>query len=257
MTLQGTNTYLIGTGTSRILLDTAQGVPDYLKNLKSHMQQQGVTSLSAILLSHWHHDHTGGLADVRGLLAPGGAVYKGLGSKLLPAGVLTANPGLAESIVPIVDGQVFRTEGATLTALHTPGHTEDHHCFLLEEEQAVFSGDTILGAGTAVFQDLHAYMHSLRRIHRANPRRIYPAHGPLIDGDNDESAPRRIEQYIAHREQREAQIVELLRSQRKADSQDAAAASGDDSEALTTQQIVEKICQWISALQRLSQLQMR
>jgi len=239
MTLQGTNTYIIGSGKSRILLDTGEGVPAYLKNLRSQLAEQGVTSLSAILLSHWHHDHTGGLADVRALLAPGAQVYKGSGAAHLPAGVLAANPGLAESIQSIEDGQVFRTEGATLTAMATPGHTDDHFCFLLQEERAVFSGDTVLGAGTAVFSDLHSYLHSLRRIHREQPRRIYPAHGPLIDGAE---APQRIEQYISHRDQREQQILQLLQ-QTKAELQGSADA---DDKLLTTQQIVERIYQGIA-----------
>jgi len=53
---------------------------------------------------------------------------------------------------PIEDGQVFKTEGATIRAVKTPGHTEDHFSFFLDEEQAIFTGDCILGAGSAVFQ---------------------------------------------------------------------------------------------------------
>jgi glyoxylase-like metal-dependent hydrolase (beta-lactamase superfamily II) len=49
---------------------------------------------------------------------------------------------------------------ATLTAVHTPGHTEDHICLRMSQENAVFSGDCVLGGTTAIFNDLKTYMAS-------------------------------------------------------------------------------------------------
>jgi ribonuclease/clavin/mitogillin len=236
MTLQGTNTYLLGTGSHRVLLDTGEGKEEYTELVKKVLKEQKITQLT-ILLTHWHHDHTGGLQSICSLFSSAHqpSIHKYLGVELIPKQIVTAFPELKERVVRIEDGEEFRVEGATLKAIHTPGHTLDHCVFTLEEENAVLSGDTILGASTAVFQDLHAYMHSLRRIAACHPRRIYPAHGPIIDG---QEAPERVEQYLAHRDQREKQILEALRSG------EAQGASKDATERYpTAADLVAKICE--------------
>ncbi len=196
----GTNTYLIGTGKRRILLDTGQGRDAYLPILDTALEQAGCEAIQEIVLTHGHEDHIGG---ARSVIERFGAMRI---SKRPWAGIDDRH-GLA--ITPIGEGSVLRTEGATLRAIHTPGHAEDHLCFVLEEEGSLFSGDNVLGAGTTVIPsqggDLLQYLNSLDRLLAQKPAAIYPAHGPLIrDGEA------KIREYIAHRQQREDQILAAL-----------------------------------------------
>jgi glyoxylase-like metal-dependent hydrolase (beta-lactamase superfamily II) len=196
----GTNTYLIGSGARRLLLDPGQGKPEYLAVLDRALERTGCEGIQEIVLTHGHPDHIGGCEQVM-------EHYGELRVSKFPWPEIDANYSFP--IRKLADGDRVQTEGATLRGVHTPGHAPDHLCFLLEEERALFSGDNVLGIGTTVIPsesgDLAAYMASLERILAERPTRIYPAHGPCIE---DGSA--KIREYIAHRLAREAQILATL-----------------------------------------------
>ena len=117
--------------------------------------------------------------------------------------------GLPADIEDLRDGQTIEGDGVTLVALHTPGHASDHLCYYLAEEKAVFTGDVVLGGSTTVIPaedgDLLDYMSSLKRLQSLDVRRIYPAHGPVI-----EDAQGRLAEYVEHRLLRERQILAAL-----------------------------------------------
>ncbi|XP_026683122.1 endoribonuclease LACTB2 [Diaphorina citri] len=205
MTLQGTNTYILGTGSRRLLLDT--GEPDhmeYIENLKQVLNKESI-SLEHIVLSHWHNDHVGGLKDIFEHINPDSAtIWKFKGTEKDEAQATDFVPE-NKTVQTLTDGQLLKVEGATLRVIHTPGHTTDHIVLKLEEENVVFSGDTILGEGTTVFSDLISYIESLRRIRSLKPDIIYPAHGPVV-----EEPIKTIDYYIKHREEREQSILKIL-----------------------------------------------
>jgi len=194
----GTNTYLVGTGRQRILLDTGSGVAAYPDVLARALQRAGCDGIQEIVLTHGHVDHLGGVAQVR-------ERFGDLRVSKQP----DPNDAAGLGFDAIRDGSVVRTEGATLRAVATPGHATDHLCFVLEEERSMFSGDNVLGVGTTVIPshggDLLDYMRSLERMLAEAPARIYPAHGPRID-----DGVAKIREYIEHRGARERQILEAL-----------------------------------------------
>ncbi|KAF9521144.1 hypothetical protein BS47DRAFT_1323215, partial [Hydnum rufescens UP504] len=212
--------------------------------------------VSDIIISHKHHDHHHGLPAVLTLihkLSEGDKIFDELHPYIPPRIHKFPTPSSFASeaegpsfdstleiisrlpvdyfehqenspfplIHPLHDGQTIHTLSPTpthLTVLHTPGHTTDSVCLSVVDDSAIFTADTILGEGTAVFEDLGAYIQSLRTLeyaasalHRPTPSGapgnvvIYPGHGPVVsDGEKT------IKTYIAHRSEREAQILALI-----------------------------------------------
>lgn len=152
-------------------------------------------SISHALITHWHPDHVGGIIDLRSL-CPDVLIHK----YTIPD---QPDPAIENSII---HRQSFHVNGATLQAFHCPGHTADHTAFILREEDAMFTGDNVLGHGTAVFGDLAVYLGSLSRMREQFRGRAYPGHGAVI-----ENGPAKIDEYILHRQQREQEILQALR----------------------------------------------
>ena len=193
MTGAGTNTYVVGRGGAIAIIDPAIPDPVFVERVAREAGNRGRPAL--VLITHGHIDHIGGVAPV---------------AEQMRCEVA----GLAGTQAPFVtrglgDGDVVEVGGATLRALHTPGHASDHLCFYLEEERALFAGDVIAGYGTVVIAppdgSMLDYMRTLDRLQALEPGRIYPAHGPVV-----EDGPGKIAEYIAHRRDRERQIVDAL-----------------------------------------------
>jgi len=193
-TLQGTNTYLVGTGPRRLLIDTGEGRPSWISAVQKVLKDENA-SIGEAILTHWHHDHVSGQNHLLEV-SPETKIYKN-------------SPG--EGQLDIQDGQIFQVDGASLRAVFSPGHAKDHIALILEEEDAMFTGDNVLGHGTAVFEDLALYLDSLDKMRAVFKGRAYPGHGAVID-----DGPSKILEYIRHRKQREDQVVQILKSAKSA-----------------------------------------
>ncbi|KAG6043591.1 hypothetical protein E4U17_000909 [Claviceps sp. LM77 group G4] len=189
-TYQGTNTYIVGTGKHRLIVDTSGGEIEWAELLESTLSSLNI-SLSHVLLTHWHGDHTGGVPELLRLYPH------------LEHDIYKNEPESGQQ--DIVDGQIFRVEGATVRALHVPGHSDDHMCFILEEEQAMFTGDNILGHGTSAVEDLGTFMASMQRMLDQRCLTGYSAHGAVIA-----DLPGKIRTELANKRRREKQIMLAL-----------------------------------------------
>ncbi|MDT7952326.1 MAG: MBL fold metallo-hydrolase [Acetobacteraceae bacterium] len=188
MTYHGTNTYLLGWEDGVAVIDPG---PDDAAH-GGHILAQAGGPIRAILLTHGHHDHWGGLAALK--RATGAPVYA------------WHHPFAAE-----VRPDVKFTDGAELgplRAVHTPGHAPDHLCFV-HADGVVFSGDVVMGWSTTVVGgqggDMADYFATLDRL-LGMPASLYlPGHGPPI------TEPLvYVESLRHHRRQREAAIVAAL-----------------------------------------------
>lgn len=178
----------MGQGPKRLLIDSGQGIPAWIASLKQVLDEENA-SVEHAILTHWHPDHVKGVPDLLAF-SPTTKIHKD-------------QPD--QDQLDISDGQLFKTDGATLRAFHCPGHTTDHMALVLEEEDAMFTGDNVLGSGTAVFEDLATYMDSLGRMSQQFSGRAYPGHGPVI-----QNGKAKVLEYIKHRQEREMQVLEVL-----------------------------------------------
>lgn len=198
----GTNTYLVGTGPRPLLIDTGAGVDGYVDLVRRALREEcGGAELGDVYVTHVHPDHLGGARDLLEAFGP---------RRVLKHPWPDRDGAFGLELTPLGDGDVVRVDGASLRAIHSPGHARDHLCFHLEEERALFTGDVILGAGTTVIPteggDMGVYLETLARLDKLELERIYPGHGPLIATPHET-----IREYIEHREERERQILAALR----------------------------------------------
>ena len=205
-TFTGTGTYIVGNGTVAVI----DPGPDDGAHLEALLAAVEGETVSHVLVTHTHRDHAPlarPFADAVGALV--------LAARP-PARETHASGGLDEAEdqtfrpdVILNDGDRLAGPDWTLETLATPGHASNHLAFALIEENALFSGDHVMGWATSVVAppdgDMGAYMDSLERVTARGFETLWPTHGaPVTD-----VAPF-LTAYKAHRLEREAQILARL-----------------------------------------------
>jgi glyoxylase-like metal-dependent hydrolase (beta-lactamase superfamily II) len=187
---RGTNTYLAGDA-SVVCIDPGPDDDSHLAAILEAAAGRG-GRITTILLTHSHPDHRP--LALRLGRETGAAVH-----------CFDPSAG-SEHAQALSDGDVMRRGELDLITVHTPGHTRDHLCFFDPASRTLFTGDHILNGTTSVVHpgegDMSDYMESLRRVQALSPLTILPGHGERVD-----DAGALIDEYIAHRLEREAQIV--------------------------------------------------
>src|SRR5688572_10695481 len=155
MTLQGTNQYIVGKE-SALVIDVALSADSNMDGILEQAEAMGVKKIEKILLTHIHSDHCGGALALR----------KRCGAKL---GIHRSRAGyLGGEDFQYNDNERIAFGGGELHVLHTPGHESGHCCFYEGDDKVLFSGDNILGFGTAVIRppdgNMTHYLKSLERL---------------------------------------------------------------------------------------------
>jgi glyoxylase-like metal-dependent hydrolase (beta-lactamase superfamily II) len=184
MTLEGTNTYLYGSGPCTAI-DPGPDVESHLDAVRAAAEKRG--GIGLVLLTHSHGDHAAGAERLA-----------------IAAGMEATRPSGVPPVVLSADGE----EHGGLRAVATPGHAADHVCFLTADG-VCFSGDLVLGLGSTFVPpdggSLAAYMDSLARMQAEPIELICPGHGPWIE---DPAA--KLAEYVEHREMRERRLIAAL-----------------------------------------------
>jgi glyoxylase-like metal-dependent hydrolase (beta-lactamase superfamily II) len=196
MTLDGTNTYVVGAPGSgqAVVVDPGPDDPRHLAAVEAALAARDARCV-AVLVTHHHVDHAEGAL-------PWGAHFD---AQVAAADADVAGPR-GRVLAP---GEQLGLAGTTIGVVATPGHTRDHLAFRLESG-AVLVGDHVLGRGTSVVThpegDVVAYLESLRRVHDLGPSALYCGHGPELTEDPGAV----LEFYLAHRAYREHQLLTAL-----------------------------------------------
>ena len=209
-TFHGTGTYIIGQGKVAVI-DPGPLLDEHIDALKDLLAGETVTH---ILITHTHFDHSPAAEPLKQHWGVSTWGYGPHGSGKPNESIASIEEGGDMEFIPDVrvrDGDIIEGEGWTIECVHTPGHTSNHLCFALKEENALFTGDHVMGWSTSVIGppdgDMTQYMESLEKLLR-RPEDIYwPTHGTCI-----KNVKEYVQAFIDHRLERERQILDCLAS---------------------------------------------
>lgn len=213
-TFHGTGTYILGRGRVAVI-DPGPELPEHVDALRQALAGE---EISHVLVTHCHLDHSPACRSLREFTDAPTYAYGPHGAGRAPSPLDSIDAPVEEGadtdFAPdheVRHGDVLRGDDWSVECVYTPGHTSNHMCFQLREEKTLFTGDHVMGWSTTVISppdgDMQAYMNSLQLLLDRDDVRYWPTHGPCIDNPQEFVAA-----YIAHRREREQQILDCIAS---------------------------------------------
>ena len=206
-TFHGTGTYILGTGNVAVI----DPGPDDEEHIGAILAALDGETISHILVTHTHMDHSPGCRPLQALTGAPTYAYGPHGAGKLEQGVQVEEGGDMDFAPDhlVKHGDIVQGGDWTVECVYTPGHTSNHMCFALQEQKALFTGDHVMGWSTSIISppdgDMAAYMQSLELLLERDDAVYWPTHGPsIIDPKTHVRA------YIAHRIEREEQILKCI-----------------------------------------------
>jgi len=206
-TFHGTGTYILGTGNVAVI----DPGPDDEEHIGAILAALDGETISHILVTHTHMDHSPGCRPLQALTGAPTYAYGPHGAGKLEQGVQVEEGGDMDFAPDhlVKHGDIIQGGDWTVECVYTPGHTSNHMCFALQEQKALFTGDHVMGWSTSIISppdgDMAAYMQSLELLLERDDAVSWPTHGPsIIDPKTHVRA------YIAHRIEREEQILKCI-----------------------------------------------
>ena len=207
-TFRGTGTYVVGTGKVAVI-DPGPLQQDHIDALTASLAGETVTH---ILVTHTHNDHSPAAAPFKAAVtAPTYGFGPHAGGKRGEIGPEAGGDWDFAPDIVVKDGDEIEGDGWRFQAVHTPGHTSNHLCFALAGSGILFSGDHVMGWSTSVIAppdgNMADYMASLDKLLAREDAVYWPTHGPAIT-----EPKRHVRAFIAHRREREAGVIDCLKS---------------------------------------------
>ena len=207
-TYTGTGTFIVGTKELAVI----DPGPIDNNHLNAIIKACGKSKISHIIITHTHNDHSPLSKPLQ--KKTGAPIYSFLNKKMDTKTDNQFEEGYDNSFKPdviIKDGDLIKGYDWTLEAIHTPGHTSNHMCYSLAEESILFSGDHVMGWSTTVIVppdgDMDEYLKSLEKLLDRQHQMYLPTQGTQIDDPHD-----LVNKYIEHRNNREDQIIKVIKS---------------------------------------------